>query len=252
MIIEVKISTMESESIEIEQQLKIWKELAVSKQMLIGTLAKSLGLKEDCDSSHLQEKLNELIQRLAKSDTKAQHLKEETQALLAIEKTRLADSQVQLKAAQAGQKKADDEIEKMQTAIATAKADHAQNIQKIKAKIAKKEQELAAINKALNDKPENVLKKLTALKKQKLDMAKMQKQTDSALRDIRKQKQRLQQRQHRVEESAKKLVEQYRTLHRLAGDLYDQCHGCVDDPTTLPLIPDMDEDLLKTLDQSSE
>ncbi|VAW89209.1 hypothetical protein MNBD_GAMMA17-1017, partial [hydrothermal vent metagenome] len=118
----------------------------------------------------------------------------------------------------------------------------------INAQIAKKERTVKAINKALADTPENVVKKLKALKKQKMDETSARKVVEGEAATLRKEKraqeQRISEFQAALEESAK-LVTQHRGLHELCTTL----HSKVEDKADLPALTKLDD---KTLDGIEE
>jgi colicin import membrane protein len=73
------------------------------------------------------------------------------------------------------------------------RASSAKEAKKLQDSIAEKDRALKAINTALSDTPENVLKKLKTLKKQKTDESNARKQADKVIIGLRKEKQELEQ-----------------------------------------------------------
>ena len=54
---------------DIDVQLKVWKDLAVSKQMLMGAATDALGLDAECSSAELKEALEKAIKRAREADS---------------------------------------------------------------------------------------------------------------------------------------------------------------------------------------
>ena len=53
-------------STDTEQQLRIWKDLAISKQMLMNEAASALKLREDCTADELRSALDAAVKRSEK------------------------------------------------------------------------------------------------------------------------------------------------------------------------------------------
>jgi len=116
--------------------------------------------------------------------------------------------------------------------------------------LAEKQKALKGINVALADTPENVVKKLKGLKKEKLDEANARKRVENDLRSARKDKQNLEKRLSEAKETSEKgvtLVEQYRELRTLCEAQQKQLAECLKDGESLPELPVIDEELLEAV-----
>ena len=114
--------------------------------------------------------------------------------------------------------------EAAEQALAIGRQDNADAIKKAKREVEEKQKELKAINTALADTPENIIKKLKTLKKQKLDEAAARKTAEDAARKLRKetkeQKEELETLEGLKEKSAS-LLAAYRELDTWASSVTD-------------------------------
>ena len=53
---------------DVDVQLKVWKDLAISKQILMGAATDALGLNSECTTAELKTALNEAIKRAREAD----------------------------------------------------------------------------------------------------------------------------------------------------------------------------------------
>ena len=170
-----------------EQQLRIWKDLAISKQVLMNEAATALKLKDDFTAEELRVALETAVKRARDADAdmaaSRNRASEEIGAMQAevkkIEKARStaeAERDESRKAQQAAEQ-----------ALATGRQDNAEALKKARRSVEEKQKELKAINTALADTPENILKKLKTLRKQKLDESNARKVAEDANRKLKKE-----------------------------------------------------------------
>ena len=191
-----------------EQQLRIWKDLAISKQMLMNAAATALKLKDDFTAEDLKAGLETAIKRAKAADadmadTREQAQKEIDESLAIVKKSDKArtDAEAQRDDALQAQKQAEQQL-------TNGRADNAEALKKVKRQVEDKQKELKAINLALADTPENIVKKLKTLKKQKLDEATARKTAEDANRVLKKQT-----------KTQKEELEELRTLSESSGTL---------------------------------
>jgi myosin heavy subunit len=200
---------------DVEVQLKVWKDLAISKQVLMGAATDALGLNSECTTEELKTALNEAIKRARDADlniqeTRAQadqHISEFRQRTEAAERAR-AEAEEQAAAAIEARVQAEHQL-------AAGKADNAEALKKARAEVTDRQNKLKAISKSLADTPENVVRKLKTLKKQKMDEAKLRTQAETRLQKTRKEKSTLEAelaKQKSTLESVAKLLEQVKAM----------------------------------------
>lgn len=225
----------------LELQLKVWKDLAVKKQMLMSAATEALGLSPECNMDELKVALEASIQRAQLADTKVSNAQAKAKTdVEAIEK-QLAESRKALAVSEAGKTGALIALKTAEQQIAGEREANAKEFKKLKAQIAEKDKALKAINVALADTPENVVKKLKALKKQKNDESGARKAVEGELRSVQKQKQALDKRIAELRELVDKgvtLAAQYRELHQLASE------------QKLNSLPELDTELLDDIEQA--
>jgi colicin import membrane protein len=236
-----------------EIQLQVWKDLAISKQMLIRGATDALGLTEECSTEDLKTALNEAIKRTQDADANIVNMREQTDSELSEMKAQVATSDERRVAAEEQAVEATTQRETAERQLAAGRADNAKSLKDAKADVLDKQNKLKAISKALADTPENVVKKLKTLKKQKLDEAKVRTQIESKLRATRKDKTRLEQEVSTQKEQLEQLVPLITQVRELRG-LCEQANKTIqplsEDDTLLLEIPELDEELLESLEKA--
>lgn len=225
----------------LELQLKVWKDLAVKKQMLMSAATEALGLNPECHMDELKVALEASIQRAQAADDKVKKAQEESKAAVeAIEKT-LAETQKTLSTTEAAKVEAETALKNLEQQIAEERETNAKEQKKLKTQIAEKDKALKAINVALADTPENVVRKLKAAKKEKNEESAARRTVETELRTVQKQKQELDKRIAEMQatlEKSTKLAERYRELHELASE------------KKLEGLPELDTELLEGIEQT--
>ena len=234
-----------------EQQLRIWKDLAISKQMLMNEAASALKLRDDFSAEELREALDHAVARardadkdMAETRSKAeQEVAEMQQTVRATEKAR-ADAEAARDAANEAREKAEQQLE-------NGRRDNAEALKKAKRQVEDKQKELKAINQALADTPENIVKKLKQLKKQKLDEGNARKVAEDSVRKLRKetktQKEELE-KLGDIAEAAASLL----NAHRELNDWVDQQRKALDDAgVEYGAPPAVDAEVLATIEAAT-
>lgn len=231
-----------------EQQLRIWKDLAISKQVLMNEAATALKLKEDFTGEDLRAALNVAIKRAEDADANmAESRNRASEEIGAMQ----AEVKKTLKAKAEAENQRDAAIadkEAGEQALATGRKDNAEALKKAKRLVEEKQRELKAINTALADTPDNIVKKLKTLKKQKLDEANARKIAEDANRKLKKdnkeQKEELET-LGELKEQAATLLASYRELRTWA----DEIEARVDDAEAAPKA---DAKLLSAIESTTE
>jgi chromosome segregation ATPase len=232
--------------------LKVWKDLAVSKQILMRAATDALKLDPDCTQEELKEALESALKKVAKADTELVTAKKEaTVAITALEK-KLAESEHERAIAQKAAAEAKAAYEGAIQQMANQRAAAASDIQKVKDRLSERETALKAINTALADTPANVLKKMSTLKKQKQEEADARRQVETSLNALRSEKRQQDQQLTDALRNGATLVSQYRDLHALSLKLREQLESLVSDAKSLPEIPELDTKLLEAVEKTSE
>jgi Chromosome segregation ATPases len=233
-------------------QLKVWKELAISKQILMRAATEALKLSPECTQEELKEALEGALKKVAKADTDLFNAKEEAKAAITVLEKKLAASEQGLATAQKAATEAQAAHEGAVRQIANERAAAAKELQKVKDRLAERDKALKAINTALADTPENVLKKMNALKKLKQEEADARRQVESALNTLRTEKRQQDQKSADVLRNGATLVGRYRDLHALSLKLHEQLQPLVEDAKSLPAIPELDTNLLEAIQQPAD
>jgi chromosome segregation ATPase len=233
-------------------QLKVWKELAISKQVLMRAATDALKLDPECTQEELKEALESALKKIEKADTDLFNAKEEAKVAIAALEKKVAASEELLAIAQKTAAEAKAAQEDAVQQIANQRAAAARELQKVKDQLAERDKSLKAINTALADTPENVLKKLSALKKQKQEEADARRQVESALNTLRTEKRQQDQKSADVLRNGATLVSRYRDLRALSLQLHEQLQPLVEDAKSLPEIPELDTDLLEAIEQPAD
>jgi predicted nucleic acid-binding Zn-ribbon protein len=233
-------------------QLKVWKELAISKQMLMRAATDALKLDPECTQEELKEALGGALKKVARADTDLFNAKEEAKvAITALEKQVAATEErlsISQKTAAEAQAALEDAVQQMENQRAAA----ARELQKVKDRLAEREKALKAINTALNDTPENILKKMNRLKKEKQEEADARRQVEAALNTLRAEKRQQDQKSADALRNGATLVSRYRDLHALSLKLHEQLQPLVEDAKSLPTMPELDTELLEAIEQPAD
>ena len=229
-------------------QLQVWKDLALSKQLLANEVIKALDLDTTVSAAQLKDALNKLIDRANHADANIKSAREKADASINDMRTELKTSEKARMAAEGAIDKATADRESAEKALAAGRETNSDSVRKAKNELAKKERELKNINTALADTPENVVKKLKTLKKQKLEENTARKAAEAMARtqkkDIKDLNEQLEERKKLLEQSGQ-LVEQYRELRTAAEALKEKVG---DDADALPI---QDDKLLEGIEMAA-
>jgi chromosome segregation ATPase len=230
-------------------QLKVWKELAISKQMLMRMATDVLKLDPECTQEELKVALEGALKKVAKADADLFNAQEEARVAISALEKKLVASEQSLVLAQKAAAEARAAHEGVVQQIANQRAAAATELQKVKDRLAERDKSLKAINTALADTPENVLKKMGILKKQKQQEADSRRDIESALNKLRTEKNKQDQKTADLLRNGATLAGRHRDLHTLALKLHEQLQPLVGDVNSLPAIPELDANLLEAIEQ---
>jgi colicin import membrane protein len=233
---------------EFELQLKVWKDLAISKQMLMRSAAQALKLDPNCSQDELKQALDTVLEKIAESESSVRVAREQAQTAITALEQKLTISVKAHNASQAEVAELTKFKENAVSQLASERANAAKEMQKLKDRILEKERALKAINVALADTPENVLKKMNTLKKQRQEEADARREVEVSFQTVRKEKQEQDQKYTRLTENSAKLVTKYRELHETSTKLYEQLVPLVTDAKDVPAVPMIDDDLLEAIE----
>jgi len=200
---------------ESEQQLQIWKDLAISKQMIMNEAAAQLKLKAEWTQEELKEALDTAIKRSKNADIDMQRTRYEADKAISDMQETLSQAEKARAAAEAERDEANKIKQQAESQLTNGRKENADAIKKAKQQLTDKDKELKAINSALADTPENVLKKLKTLKKQKHEESQARTRSDDANRKLKKEVKTLQEslgEQEELNSKGRTLVERYREL----------------------------------------
>ncbi len=234
-------------------QLQVWKDLAISKQILMGAAADALGLDAECSTDELKAAMNKAILQAKNADITIIETREQTEKEISRMEAQVASSEqamndaLELVAGTESARKA------AESKLLTGRAENAEALKKVRAEVTDKQNKLKAISKALADTPENIIKKLKTLKKQKLDEAKLRTQTESKLQSIRKAKTKLEgelENSKALVAQSAPLISQLKELHAIAKKQRKKLKSLSDDKKDLVEIPKLDEELFETIEKA--
>ena len=231
--------------------LKVWKELAINKQLLIKTATDALGLDPECKEDELKDALEQGIKRITEAQSMVSSAKKESEAAISEIQTRLDTSEQTRLTQEVTISELTDAKQALENLLETTRNTNAKEVKKTLASLEEKTKALKAINVALADTPENVVKKLKALNKKKFDESTARKRAEEEVRSLKKEKQELKSKLETGAEQSKNLAEKYRELHELGQNQYMQLKPLVDEEETLTPVPELDDELLESIDKSA-
>ncbi len=234
--------------------IDIWKELAISKQILLRMVTDALDLDPESGEEELKVALEKGIKQITLAESTVSAAKKENEATLCSMESRLKVSEgVRLEhELTIGELKAQKAA--TEALLDTTRKTNEQELKKATTQLEEKKKQLKAINVALADTPENVVKKLKTLNKKKFDEATARKRVEDELRNLKKEKREMRDRNEKLESTSSQsviLAEKYRELQTLCETQFEQLKPLVDDETTLAALPELDEELLNSIDQAA-
>lgn len=238
------------EQAQLELQLKIWKELAISKQVLMRTATDALKLDPNCTQDQLKEALDAAIKKIAESDSNVVTAREQARQAVAAAEQKMAASARALAAAEAAAADLQAAQENTAKSMAVERASTAKELQTLKAQVAEKDKQVKAINTALADTPENIVRKMKALRKEKQDEADARRDVEATVATLRKEKKQQDEKLNETLEKVARIASQYRDLHALSVKLHDQLKPTVSDESALAAVPELDSKLLEEIEQA--
>ncbi len=237
---------------DVDIQLQVWKDLAISKQILMGAAADALGLDAECSTTELKTALDQAIERARDADLNIQETRSQAES-------QIADFKQRTESAERARAEAEEQVtvatkarEQTERQLANGKADNAEALRKARAEVTDKQNKLKAISKSLADTPENVIRKLKTLKKQKMDEAKLRGQAETRLQSMRKEKSTLEatiESQKNSLGSAAKLLAQARAIHETCLQAEAAIKNLSDKKKDHLKIPDFDLAALEELEK---
>jgi colicin import membrane protein len=239
---------------DVDVQLKVWKDLAISKQILMGAATDALGLDAECSTEELKEALDKAIKRARDADINIQETRSQADQQIAEYKQRAESADEARKEAETSATEAIKAREQAEQQLARGKEDNSAALKKARAEVAEKQSQLKAISKSLADTPENVVRKLKTLKKQKLDESKLRTQTENKLQSTRKQLAKIEAELEQGKatlEAALKLAPQIRELHQACSAAAEAIAKLSDKKKDQVEVPDLDLDALDVLEQAA-
>jgi len=237
---------------ELELQLEVWKDLAISKQMLIGAATEALGIKSDSSMDEIKSAFENATKRATEADKVVAKAKEDAQKSVADMEAKVKASDIAHAKAMENAQQANEAMQAADHRVNAGREANSDSLKRAKAEIADKDKALKQIKKVLHDSPENVIKKLKTLKKEKMDEANLRKKAEDDARKQKKEKQKSEQELKDLESSLEQcasLVEQIRELKTFSEAQYDQLKELVEDAKSLDKAPKLDEDLLESIEK---
>ena len=238
---------------DIDIQLQVWKDLAISKQILMGAATDALGLDAQCSTDELKVAMNKAIKQAKDEDITVIKTREQAEKDISDMKAQVATSDQARKDAEQQGAAALKARETAERQLAAGRNENAEALKKARAEVADKQNKLKAISKALADTPENVVKKLKTLKKQKIDESKLRTQTESKLLSARKDKTKLEGKleiSKTLLQQSSPLIAQLKELHAIAIKQNKKIKSLSDDKKGAVKIPKLDEELIETIEKA--
>jgi len=235
--------------------LKVWKELAISKQLLIKTATDALGLDPECKEDELKSALVKGVKKIADAESMVRTSEEASKAAMVDVQNSLEQSEKGRKIEEGRYKDMAARKDALEALLEETRKLSAEELKSVTDKLEGRNKELKSIKVALADTPENVVKKMKALNKKKHDEATARKRAEEETRTLRKEKQELKDKITRLDatiEEAEKLAKQHRELQIFSEEQFTQLKDLSEDKDELKTVPKVDEDLMKQFEKSDD
>lgn len=250
---------------QLEIELGAWKNIAIDKQVLLSDVYSALGLDDKTSNEELKSTLKGMISQANNADVKIKEAQDNVEQI----KKQLADMQAELnkvnnlkEQADASQEQSIQALEDAKTVkkeaedkIQAAKKENAEELKKINQQLREKQKEIKSIHKVLADSPENVVKKLKSLNKEKHDESTLRKAAEAESRSLRKQVKDLEKDKAGLDETIEKgadLVESIKDFRKVANDHYTQLIESSDNKDDVSSLPELDESLIELFEKTPE
>ena len=116
---------------ELELQLKVWKELAISKQMLMRAATDALKLDANCSQEELKTALEGVLKKIAKAETETAEARAQAKTTITAMENKVAASERALATAQASVAQLQAAQENNSRQMATERAASVKELQKV-------------------------------------------------------------------------------------------------------------------------
>ncbi len=231
--------------------IDVWKEIAISKQMLIRTATDALGLDPECSEQEFKAALEASLKEIAEADVKVAKAKVAIQATIDDLTERLEKSEKSLKSTNDMLTSASAEIEKLKSVIEADRKLAENDAKKLKDQVDEKSKALKAINTLLGDTPQNVAKKIKTLNKKKHEDTTAKKRIDDELKNVRKERTEKIKKAEAKEAQAKTILNGYKALQTYCDEQYDKLKELMEDDKMLIAPPRLDEDVYADLESNA-
>jgi chromosome segregation ATPase len=229
----------------------VWKEIAISKQMLIRTATDALGLDPECSEEEFKAALEKGLKEIAAADTKVATAKAEIQSTIDELTEKLAATEKTLKTTNEELATANGEIEKLKGVIEADRKVSTSEIDKLKAQVDEKSKALKNVNTILGDTPQNMAKKIKALNKKKHEDTTAKKRIEDELKNVKKERTEKSKKADAKEAQAKTILNGYKALQTYCDEQYDKLKELLADEKELITPPKLDEDVYADLESNS-
>lgn len=237
---------------QIDLELKVWKDLAINKQILIRAATDALKLDPNCTHEELKQALEDVLRRIAKADADVVAAQQQAKTSITAMESRLNAALKAQAAAEAAGAEIKAAQEKAARDMAVERATMAKELQKVKDRLAEEQKAIKAINTALADTPANVIKKLNTFKKEKQTEADARREVEAALAALRAEKKQQDKQLATLIKHVDGLADRYRELHTVGVTFNERLKASVNDQDSaeLPRLPELDAKLLEDIEKT--
>ncbi len=235
--------------------LNVWKEIAIAKQILIKAATDTLGLDPECNDDELKVELDKAMQQIRDADSQVTKANAINAGIVGDIRGKLEATQKILKDVEAKNRSLEEQNAALVNQVEVNRLQSLKDIEKTATQLDEKNRALKAINTALADSPENVVKKMKQLNKKKFDESTARKSAEAIAKTLKKEKQELEKNVKGLEadkELATKLAEQHRELHTFSNEQYTELKELSKDDALLKSVPELDEVILKPFTTETE
>lgn len=228
----------------------VWKEIAISKQMLIRSATDALGLDPECSEDEFKAALEKGLKEIAAAETKVATAKVEVQKTIDDLTENLETTQKNLKTTNEELTAAQAEIEKLKGVIEADRKVSEAEIKKLKGQVDEKTKALKNVNTILGDTPQNMAKKIKALNKKKHEDTTAKKRIEDELKNVKKERTEKSKKAEAKEAQAKTILKGYQALETYCDEQYDKLKELVEDEKTLLTPPRLEEEVYADLENN--
>jgi septal ring factor EnvC (AmiA/AmiB activator) len=171
----------------LELDIKVWKELAIEKQMLMSAVTEALGLDDKASEEEIRNGILAGVEKIAKTESIIAAMRAEHEAAATALEEKLASECDKRSQFEQEVARLSEDLAALESKLEAVRVANQTETQNLKTQLETKNRELKNINNVLGDSPANTAKRMKSLNKKKHDETEARKRAESELKNVQKE-----------------------------------------------------------------